>query len=91
MASYDDLDFEWSLLCKENECAAWTESGKCLIYLLYSKKNTYKVPSTTLFNQTTEVITLRTLKFIGSKLLIKYLHQNIAMFAYISFVSKFTS
>ncbi|XP_055297106.1 cerebellar degeneration-related protein 2 isoform X2 [Sitodiplosis mosellana] len=26
MASYDDLDFEWSLLCKENECAAWTEN-----------------------------------------------------------------
>lgn len=30
MASYDDLDFEWSLLCKENECAAWTENGKYL-------------------------------------------------------------
>lgn len=30
MASYDDLDFEWSLLCKENECAAWTENGMYL-------------------------------------------------------------
>lgn len=26
MASYNDLNFEWSLLC--NECAAWSESGK---------------------------------------------------------------
>ncbi|XP_031622778.1 cerebellar degeneration-related protein 2 isoform X2 [Contarinia nasturtii] len=26
MASYDDLDFEWSLLCRENTCASWTES-----------------------------------------------------------------
>lgn len=35
MASYDDLDFEWSLLCKENECAAWTESGKSIIKISY--------------------------------------------------------
>lgn len=33
MASYDDLNFEWSMLCRE--CAAWTQSGTFKTYFKF--------------------------------------------------------